>query len=186
MDRAEAEAIYDAGREGCVEFILDLAARVQQLDERLARLEAQTRQDSRTSSSRHRWIRRRHGRSVGRRPERRRRNWRDGRASSERPAGSLGIGVRVASCKSSRIRSMRSSITSGCVRRVRRAVRQGSGARSSGSVAARSPSCRRSALSGRSIARTSCGVGTVWRGPAPDCPTGSPTARSVRDCRRRS
>jgi transposase len=50
MDRAEAEAIYDAGRETCVQFILDLAARVQQLDERLARLEARTRQDSRTSS----------------------------------------------------------------------------------------------------------------------------------------
>jgi transposase len=50
MDRVEAEAIYDAGRETCVQFILDLAARVQQLDERLARLEAQTRQDSRTSS----------------------------------------------------------------------------------------------------------------------------------------
>jgi transposase len=51
MERGEAEAIYDAGRERCVQFILDLAARVQQLDERLARLEAQTRQDSRTSST---------------------------------------------------------------------------------------------------------------------------------------
>ena len=50
MDRAEAEAIYDAGREVCVEFILDLAARVEQLEDRLARLEAQARQDSRTSS----------------------------------------------------------------------------------------------------------------------------------------
>ena len=50
MERAEAEAIYDSGRDACVQFILDLAARVQQLDERLARLEAQTRQDSRTSS----------------------------------------------------------------------------------------------------------------------------------------
>jgi transposase len=50
MDRAEAEAIYDAGREGCVQFILDLAARVREMDERLSRLEAQTRQDSRTSS----------------------------------------------------------------------------------------------------------------------------------------
>ncbi len=29
MDRAEAEAIYDAGREVCVEFILDLVARVE-------------------------------------------------------------------------------------------------------------------------------------------------------------
>jgi transposase len=50
MDRAEAEAIYDSGREACVQFILDLASRVQELDERLARLEAQARQDSRTSS----------------------------------------------------------------------------------------------------------------------------------------
>ena len=50
MDRVEAEAIYDAGREVCVQFLLDLAARVQQLEERLSRLEAQTRQDSRTSS----------------------------------------------------------------------------------------------------------------------------------------
>jgi hypothetical protein len=50
MDRAEAEAIYDSGREACVEFILELAARVGQHKERLARLEAQARQDSRTSS----------------------------------------------------------------------------------------------------------------------------------------
>jgi transposase len=50
MDRAEAEAIYDAGREVCVEFILELAARVEQHEARLARLEAQARQDSRTSS----------------------------------------------------------------------------------------------------------------------------------------
>ena len=50
MERAEAEAIYDAGREVCVEFILELAARVEQHGERLARLEAQVRQDSRTSS----------------------------------------------------------------------------------------------------------------------------------------
>jgi transposase len=50
MDRAEAEAIYDAGREVCVEFILELAARVEQHEERLARLEAELRRDSRTSS----------------------------------------------------------------------------------------------------------------------------------------
>ena len=50
MERAEAEAIYDAGREVCVEFILQLAARVEQLEERLVRLEALARQDSRTSS----------------------------------------------------------------------------------------------------------------------------------------
>jgi transposase len=50
MDRAEAEAVYDAGRDVCVQFILDLASRVERLEERLRRLEAQARQDSRTSS----------------------------------------------------------------------------------------------------------------------------------------
>jgi transposase len=51
MDRAEAEAIYDSGREACVEFILDLAGRVRQHEDRLKRLEEQARQDSRTSSA---------------------------------------------------------------------------------------------------------------------------------------
>jgi transposase len=50
MDRAEAEAIYDSGREACVDFILDLAGRVRQHEDRLKRLEEQARQDSRTSS----------------------------------------------------------------------------------------------------------------------------------------
>jgi hypothetical protein len=51
MDRVEAEAIYDSGREACVEFILDLVARVEEHAERLRRLEEQARQDSRTSST---------------------------------------------------------------------------------------------------------------------------------------
>ena len=50
MDRAEAEAIYDSGREACVEFILELVGRVGQHEDRLKRLEEQARQDSRTSS----------------------------------------------------------------------------------------------------------------------------------------
>jgi Family of unknown function (DUF6444) len=50
MDRAEAEAIYDSGREACVEFMLELAAKVEQFEVRLRRLEGQARQDSRTSS----------------------------------------------------------------------------------------------------------------------------------------
>jgi transposase len=50
MERAEAEAVYDAGRDVCVQFILDLADRVERLEERLRRLEEQARQDSRTSS----------------------------------------------------------------------------------------------------------------------------------------
>ena len=57
MERAEAEAIYDAGRERCVEFMLELARGFEQLsaanarlEERVRRLEEQTRSDSRTSS----------------------------------------------------------------------------------------------------------------------------------------
>ena len=50
MERAEAEAIYDSGREACVQFILDLANRFGQHEDRLKRLEEQARQDSRTSS----------------------------------------------------------------------------------------------------------------------------------------
>jgi len=58
MDRVEAVAIYDAGRERCVEVILELAgsverltARGERLEERVARLEEQARKDSRNSSS---------------------------------------------------------------------------------------------------------------------------------------
>jgi transposase len=51
MERAEAEAIYDSGREACVGFMLELAGRVEQHEERLRRLEEQTRRDSRTSST---------------------------------------------------------------------------------------------------------------------------------------
>jgi transposase len=61
MDRVEAEAIYDAGRESCVEFLLELTAgfeeraaryeaQVGRLEARIARLEEQTRSSSRTSS----------------------------------------------------------------------------------------------------------------------------------------
>ncbi len=50
MDRVEAEAIYESGREACVEFILGLAAEVGQHANRLKRLEEHARQDSRTSS----------------------------------------------------------------------------------------------------------------------------------------
>ncbi len=57
MERAEAEAIYDAGRERCVAVILELAASVERLtaqtvllEERVERLEEQSRQSSRTGS----------------------------------------------------------------------------------------------------------------------------------------
>ena len=50
MDRAEAEAVYDSGREACVEFVLKLPGRVEEHEDRLRRVEEQARQDSRTSS----------------------------------------------------------------------------------------------------------------------------------------
>jgi transposase len=54
MDRAEAEAVFDWGREACVEFLLELTsgydARITRLEERIGRLEEQARRDSRTSS----------------------------------------------------------------------------------------------------------------------------------------
>jgi transposase len=57
VERAEAEAIYDAGRERCVEFIVELARRCEELagrcerlEERVRKLEEQRRQSSRNSS----------------------------------------------------------------------------------------------------------------------------------------
>jgi transposase len=54
MDRAEAEAVYEAGREACVGFLLELTsgydAQIARLEERIRRLEEQARRDSRTSS----------------------------------------------------------------------------------------------------------------------------------------
>ena len=145
MDRAEAEAIYDAGREVCVEFILELAARVERVEERLARLEAQARQDSRTSSRppssdppKTRAQRRAEARAKAKELMR-------SEARGARLAVSLGTRVRVASC-GPRIRLIRSSITTrmrvagaGASSPPRSSVRGG------GSVAIRLPSCRRSA-----------------------------------------
>jgi len=54
MERAEAEAIYDAGRETCVEFLVELTARyerqVTRLEARIERLEEKLRENSQNSS----------------------------------------------------------------------------------------------------------------------------------------
>lgn len=54
MERAEAEAIYDAGREACVEFLVELTARyerqVTRLEARIERLEEKLRENSENSS----------------------------------------------------------------------------------------------------------------------------------------
>jgi hypothetical protein len=62
MEHAEAEAIYDSGREACAEFVLELARRFEELAERsereltrlqtrIERLEEELRKNSRNSSN---------------------------------------------------------------------------------------------------------------------------------------
>ena len=51
MERSEAEAIYDSGREACVEFLMGLADRQLRLEERLRALEQKAAASSRNSSS---------------------------------------------------------------------------------------------------------------------------------------
>jgi transposase len=50
VERREAEAIFDAGRERCVEFILALEARYERLEARVEHLEERLRRSSRNSS----------------------------------------------------------------------------------------------------------------------------------------
>jgi transposase len=54
VERAEAEAVYDAGREACVEFLVELTARyerqVTRLEARIERLEEKQRENSQNSS----------------------------------------------------------------------------------------------------------------------------------------
>ncbi len=51
MERSEAEAIYDSGREACVEFLMGVRDRQLRLEERLRVLEAKASASSRNSSS---------------------------------------------------------------------------------------------------------------------------------------
>ena len=50
MERFEAEAVYDEGREACVEFLMGIAERQLWLEERLRALEAKTSASSLTGS----------------------------------------------------------------------------------------------------------------------------------------
>lgn len=50
MDRVEAEAIYDQGREACVRFLMQIADRQLRLEQRLATLEQKASRSSRTGS----------------------------------------------------------------------------------------------------------------------------------------
>lgn len=51
MERAEAEAIYDAGREAVVEVLLAMDRRIQQLEARVEKLERELKKGSRNSSA---------------------------------------------------------------------------------------------------------------------------------------
>jgi transposase len=51
MERAEAEAIYDAGRERVVEALLELAGQLKRLDDRMGRVEGERAATSRNSST---------------------------------------------------------------------------------------------------------------------------------------
>jgi transposase len=51
VERADAEAIYDAGREAVVEVLLAMDRRIQQLEARVEKLERELRKDSRNSSA---------------------------------------------------------------------------------------------------------------------------------------
>ncbi|HEY1690195.1 MAG TPA: IS66 family transposase [Solirubrobacteraceae bacterium] len=51
MERAEAEAIYDSGRDVCVEVLLALASRVERLEGRVERLEGEVRELRRDSGN---------------------------------------------------------------------------------------------------------------------------------------
>jgi hypothetical protein len=50
VERAEAEAVYDAGREAVVEVLLAMDRRVQQLEARVEKLERELAKSSRNSS----------------------------------------------------------------------------------------------------------------------------------------
>ena len=51
MERAEAEAIYDAGREAVVQVLLAMDRRIRQLEARVEKLERELSRDSRNSSA---------------------------------------------------------------------------------------------------------------------------------------
>ena len=173
MDRAEAEAIYDSGREACVEFILGSRGAVcaaRGAAERGSRPKrVRTRVRVRKPPSMDPPKSREQRRAEARAKAKELMRWEGERRKAGGQPGHRGAGREL---QALRIRSMRSSITT----RMRVAGAARGSLRSSGDRAAvRSPPGRRVAAdqrdSGPSIARTSCAVGTAGRGPAPGCPT---------------
>jgi hypothetical protein len=186
MERVEAEAIYDSGREVCVGFILDLAARVEQHEERLARLEAQQRQDSRTSSKppssdppKTRAQRRAEARAKAK--ELMRREGEGRKAGGQ--AGHRGAGRELRpEDQIDEIVDHYPDACGGCGRQFPAGQRRPWRRFGRHQVAELPPI----SFSGPSIAPTSCAVGTAWHGPAPACRTGSARVHLGRGCRQPS
>ena len=188
MERAEAEAIYDAGREACVQFILDLAARVEQHDDRLKRLEEQARQDSRTSSKppsqdppKTRAQRRAEARAKAK--ELMRREGGEQRQAGGQP-GHRGAGRELKpEDQVDEIVDHYPDACGGCGREFtdRAAPTE---------ATVRSPPGLRAAADQRDLGRASHASvalsGAAWHGPAPGCRRRSLLPRSGRGCRRRS
>ncbi len=178
MDRAEAEAIYDSGREACVEFILKLAGGVEQHEDRLRRLEEQARQDSRTSSKppstdppKTRAQRRAEARAKAKELMRRER---ERRAQGGQP-GHQGAGRDLKpEDQVDEIVDHYPDACGGCGRRLVDEQRRPGGRFGRHQVFELPPI----SVTGPSIARISCAAGTVAHGPAPGCLGCSPPLRS--------
>jgi Family of unknown function (DUF6444) len=189
MNRAEAEAIYDSGREACVEFLVELTARrerrIARLEARTERLEERLRQNSRNSSRppssdppKTRQQRRADARAKAKELF---------RAESERrkvggQPGHRGSGRRLKpEDQVDEIVDHYPESCRGCGHRFGETSVSPRGA----SVATRSPSCRRPPWWCRSTAPTACAACAAGPKPRPSSPASSPTRRSGRGCERR-
>lgn len=183
VERAEAEAVYDAGREACVEFLMSLMAAHERLEERVRVLEAKGAASSRNSSvapSADTAISRQERRVLARATkellkkdgQRRKAGGQPGHRGAGR--GLLAEDQMKESATITRASARAADTSSRRLRRSRGGVRG----------AIKSPSCPRSLLSTSSIAPTGCAARGVRRGPvAPWAWLAS--QRSGRSCRRR-
>ena len=189
VERSEAEAIYDSGRDRCVEFILELArgferlsAANTRLEERVRRLEEQARTDSRTSSAppsadppKTRQQRRAEARAKGLLVKG------AARKAGVQP-GHDGTGRKLLG--EDQMKEIFDHYPEGVWRLRPRVRRGGEGCPAGVRGAVRWRSCHRSRSSISSIARTGCAARAAERGPVAPWAS-SATLRSGRSFRRR-
>jgi hypothetical protein len=200
MEPAEAEAIYDSGRERCVEVILELArtaellaarcekltARCERLEERVRRLEEQDRSGSRNSSkppSEDPPKSRQQRRAEARAKAKELFAAEGGQRKAGAQPGHRGSGRKLKPCERvDEIAEHYPEACSGCGHRFTEDER----ARATTSAAIRSPSCRRPRWSRASIAPTGCAAQTAAGRRRPSCRRSFVARRSAAACRRRS